>query len=317
MMTSTKIGVAIGLCAAAAVIGLQHQQISIQKQTVQQLQTQVTQMEPQAQTNLAMRAQIEKLQAQNASYAKTMESMQRDVAKARAHASSALAAKAAATSAAAAAAKAKGNPLAEMLKDPDMMAAMKDQQMSMMKMQFAPFVKQINLSPEQADKFYQILSDQTAKGMEALQTGKVDSGKDTADALQSLLGDSGMAQYKDFTESMAETTMLSLYKNNFTDNPLTDAQQQQLLQVMKSARKSVTASSPLDASGDLTDQVAVMGKLMKQQEQINQNVLQQASSFLSADQLQTLGTSQSNMLGMQKFGMTMAQKMFTNAPAGQ
>jgi hypothetical protein len=58
-----------------------------------------------------------------------------------------------------------------------------------------------------------------------------------------------------------------------------------------------------------------MDQMMQYQEQINQNVLQQAASFLSPDQLQSLATSQSNMLGMQKVGVSMVQKMFNNAPA--
>ena len=59
-----------------------------------------------------------------------------------------------------------------------------------------------------------------------------------------------------------------------------------------------------------------MQQQMQQQEQINQNVLQQAAAFLSPDQLQTLSTSQSNMIAMQKAMGPMMQRMFTNAPSG-
>ena len=55
---------------------------------------------------------------------------------------------------------------------------------------------------------------------------------------------------------------------------------------------------------------------MQQQEQINQNVLQQAAAFLSPDQLQTLSTSQSNMIVMQKAMAPIMKGMFTNAPSG-
>jgi len=105
-------------------------------------------------------------------------------------------------------------------------------------------------------------------------------------------------------------------KNDFADNPLSDTQQQQLLQAMKSARQSVTANSPLDLSqANSSDKEAMMGQVLQQQAQINQNVLQQAAAFLSPQQLQTLSTSQSNMISMQKAGMAMAQKMFPTAPA--
>jgi RNA polymerase sigma factor (sigma-70 family) len=319
MMTSTKIGVAIGACAAATIIGLQWQQVSSEKQLVKQLQDQVSE---QAQSNRAQLAELQQLRERMASDAKSMDAMSRDAAKSRANASAAREAKLTAEASKKAAASASnGNPLAAMFKDPDLMKAMRDQQASMLKMQYAPLVKQLNLSPEQTDKFYQILVDQASKGLEALQSGKFSpddmksNTQSTQADLQALLGDAGMTQYKDFTDSVGDQTMLSLYKNNFADNPLSDTQQQQLLQAMKTARQNATASGTADPSQS-GDMAAMMGQAMQKQDEINQSVLQQAAAFLSPDQLQTLATSQSNMLGMQKVGMSMAQKMFSNAPAG-
>ena len=71
--------------------------------------------------------------------------MEHDVAKARARVSDALAAKTPATPAT------KGNAFAEMFKDPDMLEAMRPQQVMTAKLMYAPLVKQLNLSPEQAD----------------------------------------------------------------------------------------------------------------------------------------------------------------------
>lgn len=319
IMSTAKIGVAIGACAAATIIALQWQQVSSEKEHVKQLQEQVTE---QAQSNRVQLAELQQLRERVASNAKSMEAMSRDAAKSRANASAAREAKLMAEASKKAAASAgNGNPLAAMFKDPDLMKAMREQQASMMKMQYAPLVKQLNLSPEQTDKFYQILLDQASKGLEALQSGKfspdaMKSNTQSTEAdLQALLGDAGMTQYKDFTETMGDQTMLSLYKNNFADNPLSDTQQQQLLQAMKTARQNSAAAGTPDPS-QTGDMAAMMGQAMQKQDEINQSVLQQAAAFLTSDQLQTLATSQSNMLGMQKFGMSMAQKMFSNAPAG-
>jgi hypothetical protein len=80
----------------------------------------------------------------------------------------------------------------------------------------------------------------------------------------------------------------------------------------------VAAGSSQDsAQTDPSDLTAIMSKSAQMQEQVNQNVLQQAAAFLSPDQLQTLANSQSNMMAMQKLGASMAQKMFNNAPAAQ
>jgi RNA polymerase sigma factor (sigma-70 family) len=320
MMTSAKISVAIGL-GAAAMIALQAHQVSIQKQNVKRLQEQVAQAAPQAQSNQALQAEIEKLQARNAAYAKTIEDMQGNVAKARAHASDALAAKSAA---AAAAAATKGNPLADMFKDPAMLEAMRPTQLATAKMMYAPLIKELHLSPEQADKFYNKIVDNGLKGLAAMQSGKLspDDMKANTQALeadlQSLLGDTGYAQYQNFTKNdMADQTMLTVMKNDFGDNPLSDTQQQQLLQAMKAARQSTTANSPLDPSqANPSDKLAMLDQTLQQQEQMNQSVFQQAAAFLSPAQLQTLGMSQSNMIAMQKSMGPMMQKMFPTAPAG-
>jgi cell division protein FtsL len=310
IMTSTKISVAIGV-GAAAIIGLQWQQISTQKHTVIQLEAQVAQ---QAQANQAQQAEIEKLQERNGIYAKRMSGMEHDVAKARARSSAALAAKPPAT------AGSKGNPLAEMFKDPAMLEAMRPQQLMTAKLMYAPLVKQLNLSPEQADKFHNIIVDSGIKSMKAMQSGNVtpDDQKSMQADLQSLLGDAGFAQYTDYVKNdMAGQSTLMAIKNDFADNPLSDTQQQQLLQAMKTARQSVTANNPLDLSqANPSDKMAMMDQTMQQQEQINQNVLQQAAAFLSPDQLQTLSTSQSNMIAMTKAMAPIMKGMFTNAPSG-
>ena len=311
IMTSAKIGVAIGVTAVAAVIALQWRQIATQKQTVQQLQEQVAQ---DAQTSRAREAQMAKLQEQNAFNAKTMESGARDVATARARVSAALAAK----QAAAAAAGKKGNPLAEMFKDPDMLKAMRPQQLYTTRMMYAALVKRLDLSPEQADKFYNIIVDNGLKSVQAMQSGSADEIKSNAQSmeadLQSLLGDAGYAQYQDYTKNeMAAQTTLTLLKNDFADNPLSDTQQQQLLQALKTARESANANNPL---ANASDKTAVMDQVLQQQEQINQSVLRQAAAFLSPDQLRTLSTSQSNMIAMQKSMGPMMQSMFSNTPAG-
>jgi RNA polymerase sigma factor (sigma-70 family) len=207
----------------------------------------------------------------------------------------------------------KGNAFSEMFKDPAMLEAMRPQQIATEKMMYAPLVKQLNLSPEQADKFYNILVDNGLKSMQALQSGTISpddiksSKQSLAADLQSLLGDDGYTQYQNFTKNdMADQTMLTLMRNDFMDNPLSDTQQQQLLQVMKSARQSMTANSPLDPSQANPFDT---GQVLQQQEQMNQSVLQQAAAFLSPAQLQTLGTSQSNIISMQKASAPMMQKM--------
>lgn len=317
MMTSTKISTVIGL-AAAVLIVLQAHQLSVQKHAFDALQEKVAESAPQAQPSQAWQAEMAKLREQNAAYAKTIEAMQRDVAKARAHATDALAAKSAAT---AAAVRAKANPFGEMFKDPAMLESMRPQQIATAKMMYGPLIKQLNLSPEQADKFYNLLVDNGIRSMTALQSGNAEEIKAADQAIEanvrSFLGDAGYAQFENYAKNdVTDQAIWTGLKNDFTENPLSDTQQQQLLQAMKAARQSVTASNPLDLSQiNFSDKAAAMSQAMQQslqqQEQINQNVLQQAAAFLSPQQLQTLSTSQSNMVASQKAMAPMMQQMLS------
>ena len=167
--------------------------------------------------------------------------MQHDVAKARAHAGAALDEKQAALARAKAAAKG-GNSLADMFKDPDMLKAMRPSQVATMKLMYGSFVKQLNLSPEQADKFYGLLVDNGIKSFEAMQSGNVSPQERNASQealnadLQSLLGDAGFKQYSDYMKNdMQDQTLFTQIKNDFTDCPLSDAQQNQILQAMNRA----------------------------------------------------------------------------------
>jgi RNA polymerase sigma factor (sigma-70 family) len=314
-MSTAKIGVAIGVCAAAAVIAFQWHQVQTEKKATAQLQAQLV---TQTQTADAQAKQIKQLQDEVATFRKSVESMARDAAKSRANATAAREARSMAEAAKKAAAAGGGNGLQALFKDPDMVKAMKEQSAAMVRQQYAPLVKQLHLSDDKAEAFYQILIDKSTAGITALQSGNISAASTNSvePQLRALLGDDGYAQYQNYTSTLADQTMLNQYKTSFVDEPLTDQQQQQLLQVMISARQNTPATAPDYSTLNAAGQAAVMQDAMDRQATINSNVLQQAQAFLSPSQLQTLGTSQSNFLNMEKVGMTLAQKMFTNGPAG-
>jgi len=288
IMSATKISVAIGL-AAATVIALEWQQVSIQKQTVKELEAQVAQ---DAQASRAQQSAIEKLQERNAFYARTMESGARDVAKARARLSAALKAKPDASSARATGAKI------------DLTPAMRDQLSTQIREKYAPLVKHLNLSLEQADQFYQTLVDYKIKKLEDLQndeTGnivKVEVGMPSLQTnLQSVLGDASTAQFWEFeTKTLPDQEARTKADEVFQNNPLTDAQLHQLTQAERSTMQSIMQSLSDSPAGIVLNQTATKSQSIQLLDQMNQSVLQQAAAFLSSDQLQTLATYQSNGL---------------------
>jgi RNA polymerase sigma factor (sigma-70 family) len=324
-MTWIKTTAAVG---AAVIIALQWHQTAAEKQQIQQLEEQSAR---QAEAFRAQKAELDQVKQQNVSFSKSMESMARDVAKARASAGVPQASSLAGASASSGGlTNVKKNMLAEMMKNPEMIKALREQQSMTIKLQYGPLARQLNLSPEQTDSLYQILTDKTVRVLEsssatlsggnpndAAQTA-TDLAKETESALQALLGDAGYKAYQDYQSTVADRTLLNSIKSNFVDNPLSDEQQQQLLQVMTSSRQSVAGLNPPDLSQlSPEDRLAKAGQFLQQQEQINQQVLAQATGFLSPDQLQTLGASQSNLLSLQKAGMAMAQKMFGSAATTQ
>ena len=57
---------------------------------------------------------------------------------------------------------------------------------------------------------------------------------------------------------------------------------------------------------------AAMGQYLQKQADNNQLILQQASDFLTPEQLASLGAFQTNMLNMQKMGMSMKDKFLSD-----
>jgi RNA polymerase sigma factor (sigma-70 family) len=312
LMAWSKLNIAIGV-AAVAVMAVEWNQISTTKQKAAQLQEQ---LQHQTQLNQTQQSEIAKLDERNSALSRQIQSAAHETAKARNRNSMALPAPAGATGT-----TAKKNAFADMMKDPAMMKFMRDQQATLLKKQYDPLLKQLNLTPEQGDAFYQLLLDNQMNNMQRGASlfsggGKGDAAQALADSaqelqagLKNLLGDDGYSQYQDYQSVIAVRMQLDQMKSDFADNPLSDDQEQQLVQAMKTAQSAVAGANN-SVKINVTDPSASMEQNLQQQASINQQVLQQAADFLSPAQLQTLGTSQSNLISLERAGYAMAQQMF-------
>ena len=255
-MAWTKTIRAVGL-AAAAVIALQWNRIETQKTELASLQNQLQQASQQGEEQ---QASIKKLETRDESLTQSLRASERESAQLRAsaHKPPAAAPVAAANpSGVFPEGKGLGSLMENMMKDPDMMKAMAEQQVQVLKTQYGPLVKQLNLTPEQRDAFYGLLSDNMTnalvQGLAMMSgTNNPDAASSVAGAQKSLqeqmkllLGEDGSAQFQAFQASLPDRQMLEQMKSNFADNPLNDSQQQQLLQLMVNERKnSATAADP-------------------------------------------------------------------------
>lgn len=226
-----------------------------------------------------------------------------------------------------------GGALAKMMEDPDMKKMMRQQQLVMMDTMYGPLFKQLGLSPEETEKFKELLIDGQMKGVEgagALFAGEREPAerieaikamgeqqKQLDEQLKTLLGEDRYAQYKDYQESMSERMALDQFQQQLAggQNPLTEEQSGELFALMKEERKnapSIFGNDP-NAVPDPAQMEAMlseekMNKHFEQQEELNRRILERAKAVLNSEQLEALNNHQSSQLKMQRFGMTMAIK---------
>src|ERR1035437_7515936 len=227
-----------------------------------------------------------------------------------------------------------GKMLSKMMEDPDTRKFIHDQQRMMMDQMYAPLVKQMGLTPDEATKFKDLLADNTMKGAEAA-TSMFGGGSSTnrTEALSALtanqksmdeqiktfLGDDRYAQYKDYQETVGERTLLNQFKLQAgSDYNLNDQQTEAMLSFMKEEQKSVAASTGLPLGDTDKDPAKLQSllsgnkvdELIAAQDTVGQRVYERARTILSPDQLDTWGKYQTNRMQMMRVGMNMAKKMF-------
>ena len=227
-----------------------------------------------------------------------------------------------------------GNMLSKMMQDPDTRKFIRDQQRMMMDQLYAPLVKQMGLTPEEATQFKDLLANNAMKAAEKAtsvfgdlaSTNRAEVLKTMAaeqkgfdDQLKAFLGDARYAQYKDYQETVGDRTMLNQFKQQAgSDYNLTDPQTEALLTFMKEERKNVASSTGLplgESDKDPAKMEALISdekidQLMQAQDSVNQRVHERARTILSTEQLDTLGKFQTNQMQMMRMSMSMAKKMF-------
>jgi RNA polymerase sigma factor (sigma-70 family) len=310
LMAWTKVNIAVGV-GVAALVAYQWHQNDVQSKQIAALRQDLKDAGEYA---TRQQAAIDKLKQEKLAMVDEEAAAEKTSQRLLAHQRTAFNAQTAKIAAAAANSNSLGGALGKMMDDPAMRDFMRQQQLSQLKSQYAPLIKKLNLSPEAADKFIQLLSDNALKGMDrgmaymkgdidtaAVQQGQLADKNELDGQLQSLLGTDGFAQYEQFSEEVPARVMLSLLKNEMGDNPLTEDQSAKLLDLMKAGPKT-------DGIKDINLSQDALEQFIQRESNDNQRVLQQAASFLSPEQIAALGTFQTNMINMQRMGMAMKDK---------
>ena len=183
-----------------------------------------------------------------------------------------------------------------MMNDPAMKEFVRQAQLEKIKSMFADLVKELKLTPEQANQFYQLINDNASKHMEQLTAKGQTTAELSADdqelgnQLQALLGDAGYAQFKKYGEEIPARTTISLLNAQLGDNPLGPEQSTRLLQVVKAEPYNLTQGITGAPDPTFLGSQADIDSFLQQVTESNQRILQQAGSFLTPDQLAALNT---------------------------
>ncbi|HMJ88876.1 MAG TPA: hypothetical protein VK530_03625 [Candidatus Acidoferrum sp.] len=232
-----------------------------------------------------------------------------------------------------------GEMISKMMKDPSMREMMRDQQAAAVKMMYSGLFKDLNLTPEEKEKFTSLLTDAQMKHLESSQAmlgdkkegSAGDASKSFADTkkqseaeIKALLGDDRFKQYDEYQKNIGERMQVDQVRNSLAGQnlPLSDQQSSQLYQIMKEEKTALPPVIPSDANQS-PDQLKTLmtpeniDKQVQWMEDYNARVLARAGQVLSAEQLKQYQAHQEQQTSMQKFGMKMAREMFGGDKGGK
>jgi hypothetical protein len=232
-----------------------------------------------------------------------------------------------------------GAMVQKMMKDPAMREMMRSQQQSAVKMMYSGLLKQLNLTPEEKDKFMGILTDLQMKTVENAQ-GLFSNEPDAPDAkeknlaigelkkqadadIKQLLGDERNEQFKDYQANLGERMQIDQLQARLTEAnlPLQEQQSAQLLEAMKVEKTAVPPPIPTDANENPANLKNLMtseniDKQIQWMTDYNQRVLDRAAGFLTPEQLKSYREMQEQQAAMQQMGLKMAKEMFGSGKGG-
>jgi hypothetical protein len=140
------------------------------------------------------------------------------------------------------------NAIRTLMSKPEVQALMSVQQKAAIDARYASLFKSLNLSPEQADKVKTLLADRQTTMQDVMAAAReqgirdpaeirklmADAQTDINNSLKSVLGDAGAAQLQTYEQTMPQRNVVNQLQQrlSYTDTPLSQAQADQLVQVL-------------------------------------------------------------------------------------
>ena len=140
------------------------------------------------------------------------------------------------------------NFLAQMMKNPEMRQMMEQQQRMAMEMLYAPLFKQLNLTPEEAERFKELLYTNQmeniniaselmgeGKNISEIQPEIAAKQEQMQDQIKSLLGEDKYQQFQEYNQTVGERVMLDQFGKQLDLEP---SQTEQLLTLFKEEKQN-------------------------------------------------------------------------------
>lgn len=205
----------------------------------------------------------------------------------------------------------------KMMADPQMKKAMAQQQTMALRQSYSAFIKEAGLTPQEADKLFELLGKRTESLMEvAANPGDPNPPKVNlySEEFKALLGDQRASLFKEFEKSLPDRMAITQVNQALADSnsQLNDSQTRSLLQIFSEERAHSSAAPISPAPGQPMNSEQI-DHYIKEQTDLNQRITIRASSILTPQQMEQFQASQKQQLEMQKMGLKMAEQMLSPA----
>ncbi len=219
---------------------------------------------------------------------------------------------------------------AKMFDDPKMKKMFRQSHQLHLKQLYSDFIKERHLDKQQAEKFYDLLTDGELNDVEdGLRSLDKDDKNGSADdtlvtqvggfdrQLRTLLGEGNYAAYKNYEQTIGDRMALAQVREqiNLAGSALRDDQAKAVLQVMTEERSRSLNSSDPDGPGSYRDKFRMFmepdstEKYLASKADRNKRVLDRMAGILTQEQYDAFERYQQNQLEMEKMGIEMSREM--------
>jgi len=209
-----------------------------------------------------------------------------------------------------------GGALSTVLNNPAQRELTRIQARESAKTKYAEMVRNLKLSPEAADKLFDLVADQETKKeglFSELLSGEKDvaaaledrtrSKKEMNDRIRALLGDANYEQYEHVNRDADAEETVNLLNRDLGTNAISGEPREKLKGLL-----AALPEIPMDGI-DLFRSKESLAALFQQFEDLGNGILQQASAFLTPEQLSAAYAVRSNHINMYRSQITLGQQL--------